>query len=176
MLFDCLARASGSTGRNNRRNLSLANGKSITSNSVHEPAGEIADPVGDGRMKQRHESDLKGFWAILWRSMVFLPWMLLVFAGIGGIWLSLWLLPLFVAGLLLWNTGTAEREIHRLTTLGQLQESFRLAAGEFTKALQAKNQLLFVFFCVALGTIGFLGWSLLILGRARREEPGCRQP
>jgi hypothetical protein len=45
-------------------------------------------------------------WALLWRSVVYCPLMLLVFAIIGGIWLSRWMLPLFVLGLAfagLWN-------------------------------------------------------------------------
>jgi hypothetical protein len=44
-----------------------------------------------------HLQDLKGVWAILWRSFVFLPYMLLAFLSVGGVWLSRWVLPIWIA-------------------------------------------------------------------------------
>ena len=51
-------------------------------------------------MRVRTNSDLGGFWAILWRSVAFLPYMFLVFVCVGGVWLGRWLLPIRVAVLL----------------------------------------------------------------------------
>ncbi len=48
---------------------------------------------------QRH-SDVSAFWGVFWRSFAFLPYMLLVFAGVGGVWFSRWVLPFCVAVLL----------------------------------------------------------------------------
>lgn len=39
------------------------------------------------------ESDIGACWSILWRSVVFVPLLLLMFVTIGGIWLGRWLLP-----------------------------------------------------------------------------------
>ena len=47
-------------------------------------------------------SDLKACWAILWRSLIFLPYMLAVFIVVGSIWFGRWVLPLCV-GLLLYS-------------------------------------------------------------------------
>ena len=44
-------------------------------------------------MNTKAHSDWKGCWAILWRSLIFIPYMLAVFVGVGGVWLSRWLLP-----------------------------------------------------------------------------------
>ena len=44
-------------------------------------------------MTTKEYSDWKGCWAILWRSILFIPYMLAVFVGVGGVWLSRWLLP-----------------------------------------------------------------------------------
>jgi len=51
-------------------------------------------------MNTRRHAEWKGLWAILWRSMVFLPYMLMVFVCIGGVWLSRWVLPCYAAFLL----------------------------------------------------------------------------
>ncbi len=51
-------------------------------------------------MNTHEQSDWKGFWAILWRSMAFLPYMLFVFVCIGGVWLSRWVLPFYAVLLL----------------------------------------------------------------------------
>jgi hypothetical protein len=51
-------------------------------------------------MNTQRDSGIKGLWAILWRSIIFLPYMLLIFVSIGGIWLSRWLLPVCGAVLL----------------------------------------------------------------------------
>jgi hypothetical protein len=51
-------------------------------------------------MSTRTDSDWKGLRAVLWRSIAFLPYMLLVFVGVGGIWLSRWMLPIYVTILL----------------------------------------------------------------------------
>lgn len=48
-------------------------------------------------MSTRGHSDWKGFWAILWRSVAFMPYMLGVFVGVGTIWLSRWVLPIWAA-------------------------------------------------------------------------------
>jgi hypothetical protein len=48
-------------------------------------------------MNKTSRSDFRGAWALLWRSLVFIPYMLLVFILVGGIWLSRWVLPLYAA-------------------------------------------------------------------------------
>ena len=45
----------------------------------------------------RPHSDWQASWAILWRSLVFLPYMLAVFVSLGCIWLSRWGLPFCAA-------------------------------------------------------------------------------
>ncbi len=39
------------------------------------------------------DSDVKSCWALLWRSVVFFPCILLMSVSIGGVWLSRWILP-----------------------------------------------------------------------------------
>ena len=51
-------------------------------------------------MRTKHAAALAGFWAVLWRSLVFMPYMLLIFFVIGGIWFIRWFLP-FAAALFL---------------------------------------------------------------------------
>ena len=62
-------------------------------------------------MEKKTTSDWKGFWALLWRSLVFFPYMLAVFIGVGSIWLSRFVLPLCGAAFLYlqdwWNAGIA---------------------------------------------------------------------
>jgi hypothetical protein len=50
-------------------------------------------------MHTRTHSDWKGLWAVLWRSVVFVPYMLMVFICVGGLWLSRWVLPAYGASL-----------------------------------------------------------------------------
>jgi hypothetical protein len=45
---------------------------------------------------KRH-SDWRACWGVLWRSLVFMPYMLAVFLGVGSIWLSRWVLPIYIA-------------------------------------------------------------------------------
>jgi hypothetical protein len=51
-------------------------------------------------MNFKENSDFKACWGILWRSFVFMPYMLAVFIVVGGIWLSCWVLPVCVAMLI----------------------------------------------------------------------------
>jgi hypothetical protein len=44
----------------------------------------------------RH-SDTAGLWAILWRSLVFVPYMWCIFGVVGIIWLARWALPVWAA-------------------------------------------------------------------------------
>ena len=48
-------------------------------------------------MNSNEHSDWKACWGILWRSLVFVPYMLAVFIGVGSIWLSRWVLPVYAA-------------------------------------------------------------------------------
>lgn len=45
----------------------------------------------------RNSKDLKGVCAVLWRSFVYLPYMLFIFLSVGGVWLSRWLFPIYAA-------------------------------------------------------------------------------
>jgi hypothetical protein len=45
-------------------------------------------------------SDTAALWAILWRSVVFVPYMWLVFSIVGSLWLARWILPVWGALLL----------------------------------------------------------------------------
>ena len=42
-------------------------------------------------------SDTAALWGILWRSLIFLPYMLLTFIVVCGIWLARWVLPVWAA-------------------------------------------------------------------------------
>lgn len=44
-------------------------------------------------MNTKEHSDLRACWGILWRSFVLMPYMLLIFVMVGGVWLSRWVLP-----------------------------------------------------------------------------------
>jgi len=47
-------------------------------------------------MSTNGHSDWRACWGILWRSVVFMPYMLAVFVGVGSVWLSRWVLPVLV--------------------------------------------------------------------------------
>jgi len=51
-------------------------------------------------MGTNEHSDLKACWGILWRSFVLLPYMLMVFVVVGGVWLIRWVFPLCAAVLI----------------------------------------------------------------------------
>ena len=53
-------------------------------------------------MKPKQNSDWKACWGILWRSLVFMPYMFAVFIVVGSIWLARWVLPVCV-GMLLYS-------------------------------------------------------------------------
>jgi hypothetical protein len=63
------------------------------------------------RLHLQGRLDWEGLWAILWRSAVFLPYMLLMFVCIGSLWLGRWLLPIYGAVLLFlqewWQSASA---------------------------------------------------------------------
>ena len=48
-------------------------------------------------MSPNDDSDFKGCWAILWRSFLYLPYMLGVFIVVVGVWLLRWILPFSAA-------------------------------------------------------------------------------
>jgi hypothetical protein len=48
-------------------------------------------------MNNKSQSDWEGLWGILWRSFVFLPYMLGVFVIVGCVRLSRWVLPVHAA-------------------------------------------------------------------------------
>ncbi len=48
-------------------------------------------------MSENRQSDWRGWWGILWRSLVLMPYMLVIFIGVGIVWLNRWILPVFVA-------------------------------------------------------------------------------
>jgi hypothetical protein len=47
-------------------------------------------------MKPKPSFEWKGCWGILWRSLVFMPYMFVVFIVVGSIWLARWVLPVCV--------------------------------------------------------------------------------
>ena len=47
-------------------------------------------------MSSKGHSDWRACWGILWRSLVFMPYMLAVFVGVGSVWLSRWVLLVFI--------------------------------------------------------------------------------
>jgi hypothetical protein len=49
------------------------------------------------RMNTRRHAEWNGVWALLWRSLVFVPYMLVAFVCIGGVWFSRWVLPFYGA-------------------------------------------------------------------------------
>jgi hypothetical protein len=48
-------------------------------------------------MSSNGHSDWRACWGILWRSLVFMPYMFAVFVGVGSVWLSRWILPVLIA-------------------------------------------------------------------------------
>ena len=51
-------------------------------------------------MNTRRHAEWNGLWALPWRSLVFIPYMIVVFVCIGGVCLSRWVLPFYGAILL----------------------------------------------------------------------------
>jgi hypothetical protein len=51
-------------------------------------------------MSRTKETDWNGVWEIFWRSFVYFPCMLLVFASVAGVWLGRWVVPFWGAFLL----------------------------------------------------------------------------
>ena len=45
-------------------------------------------------MSNVKHSDWRGAWAILWRSIVYIPYLLTVFVAVGSVWISRWFLPI----------------------------------------------------------------------------------
>jgi hypothetical protein len=48
-------------------------------------------------MCSNEHSDWRGCWGILWRALVFVPYMLAIFVGVGSVWLSRLVLPVLAA-------------------------------------------------------------------------------
>lgn len=48
-----------------------------------------------GMDRDRHSGE-RACWALLWRSLIYVPWLFFIFVGVGGVWLSRWLLPLYI--------------------------------------------------------------------------------
>jgi hypothetical protein len=70
----------------------------------------------------------------------------------------------------MWNKGVAERRIQSATTLPELQTDLRSAVGNLSTFLHIKNELLLAFMIATAGMMVFLGWSLYMLGRLKRED------
>ena len=56
-------------------------------------------------MSTKGQSDSNACWGVLWRSIVFIPYMLAVFIGVGIVWLGLWVLPVCAAWFLYSRDG-----------------------------------------------------------------------
>jgi hypothetical protein len=68
-----------------------------------------------------------------------------------------------------YNEGAAEREIQGATTMQELQGDLRGAVVALGHYRDAKNELLSIFFVETVGMIGFLAWSLFMIGRLKKE-------
>ena len=70
----------------------------------------------------------------------------------------------------MWSSiNLAESEI-KTADLPQLQSDLRSAVTSLAKFRHDKNELLLIFFFASIATIGFLGWSLLMIWRIKRED------
>ena len=79
-------------------------------------------------MKAARHSDLWGLWSVLWRSFVYLPWMLLVFASVGSVWVARWFLPVgavMLLGMGAWQHAGATLALWCLATA--IYRRFQLA-------------------------------------------------
>ena len=65
--------------------------------------------------------------------------------------------------------GLAEKESQR-ADLQQLQRDLRQAVGDLSSSLHYKDELLNAFFVATVGIVGFLGWSVFMIGRIKRED------
>lgn len=64
----------------------------------------------------------------------------------------------------------ADEQIRAAPTLEQLQRVAHFAASSISIAQQTSTMLLFIFLFATVGMIGFLGWSLFMIGRIKRED------
>jgi hypothetical protein len=69
-----------------------------------------------------------------------------------------------------WNNGVAERRIQNATSMEELQRDLRSAVSSLSTLRHSRNELLFVCFVAGIGMIGFLGWSLFMMERVKRED------
>ena len=63
----------------------------------------------------------------------------------------------------------ADVQIRGAQTLEQLQAVSHFAASSISVAQQTQTVLLFIFMFATIGTICFLGWSLFVIGRIKKE-------
>ena len=69
-----------------------------------------------------------------------------------------------------WNRGLAEHHIEMATITQELQGDLRDAVHNLTWGLHLKNRLLLIFFVSAVCMASFLGWSLFMIRRLKRED------
>ena len=63
----------------------------------------------------------------------------------------------------------ADEQIGRAQTLEQMQKITHFAASSIHAGQECCRVLLYIFLFVTFGMIGFLSWSLIMIGRIRRE-------
>jgi len=68
------------------------------------------------------------------------------------------------------NKRTAEWAIQHATTMQELQHDFRDDVGNLSFFVHKKNELLLTFCVSTFCMIGFLGWSLFVINRLKRED------
>ena len=66
-------------------------------------------------------------------------------------------------------TSTIEEQQIRTDTLPQLQSDFRLAISYVAELQRDRIELLLVCFVASVTVVGFLGWSIFVVSRIKRE-------
>ena len=69
---------------------------------------------------------------------------------------------------MLFARSVAEREV-QTSNLPQLQKDFRFAVSYVSEVQRERNQLLLICLGTTVAVVGFMGWSIFVISRAKRE-------
>ena len=69
-----------------------------------------------------------------------------------------------------WNNAVVERRIQSAASMQELQTDLRSAVSSLSTYRHSSLQLQLLCLVASIGTVGFLGWSLFMMGRVKRED------
>jgi hypothetical protein len=73
------------------------------------------------------------------------------------------------AGQPMWSSMTLANSQIKTADLPQLQNDLREAVSSLATFRHDKNELLLICFAATVGVVAFLGWSLFVISRVKRE-------